>query len=80
MGCEGSHNGGCGGRGAPVPIIFVFNRRYYVNSIKLALKHLNFNLHSDVDFQTETGRNSSIEVTATGITFMMSTILMIGWI
>lgn len=38
-----------------------------LTSYQLALKHLNFNLHSDVDFQTETGRNSSIEVTATGI-------------
>lgn len=36
-------------------------------SYKIALKHLNFNLHSDVDFQTETGRNTSIGVTATGI-------------
>ena len=24
MGCEGSHNGGCGGRGAPVPINICF--------------------------------------------------------
>jgi hypothetical protein len=38
-----------------------------LDSYKIALKHLNFNLNSDVDFQTETGRNSSIEVTATGI-------------
>ena len=34
-----------------------------LNSYKIALKHLNFNLHDDANFQSETGRNSSIEIT-----------------
>ena len=38
-----------------------------LNSYKLALKHLNFNLHTDVDFQIETGRSDTLEIASDGI-------------
>ncbi len=37
-----------------------------LNSYKIALKHLNFNLHENVNFQSETGKTSSVEITYDG--------------